>query len=235
MKRLLGLLLVMGMVGCGASEEGGGPSEEKSLAALGASAYKIKRNELGEVVEMQIHLFSSNEKLVYVKGLAKLETLSLRDCRNITDAGLVHLKGLTGLQTLGLGGTKITDAGLVHLKGMQLMQLLIPVGAQTDLGLKHYLAALETQPPRLWSRFRPADTVLLLLPGWRITDAGMVHLKGLTNLQSLDLRKTKITDAGLVHLKGLNKLQWLYLMGTKVTDAGVSDLKKSLPNCEISK
>ena len=63
----------------------------------------------------------------------------------------------------------------------------------------------------------------------------MVHLKGLTNLQSLDLRKTKITDAGLVHLKGLNKLQWLYLMGTKVTDAGVSDLKKSLPNCEISK
>ena len=150
MKRLLGLLLVMGMVGCGASEEGGGPSEEKSLAALGASAYKIKRNELGEVVEMQIHLFSSNEKLVYVKGLAKLETLSLRDCRNITDAGLVHLKDLT-------------------------------------------------------------------------------------SLQSLNLMKTQITDAGLVHFKGLTNLQKLHLSFTQVTDAGIAELQEALPNCEIEK
>ena len=127
MKRLLGLLLVMGMVGCGsgASEEGGGASEEKSLAALGASAYKIKRNELGEVVEMQIHLFSSNEKLVYVKGLAKLETLSLRDCRNITDAGLVHLKDLTNLQAISfMGVIGITDTGIVHLNEMANLDFL---------------------------------------------------------------------------------------------------------------
>jgi len=39
-----------------------------------------------------------------------------------------------------------------------------------------------------------------------------------------------------VHLKGLTNLQSLYLDGTnKVTDAGVADLRKALPNCEIFK
>ena len=104
----------------------------------------------------------------------------------------------------------------------EVVEIVLYGTSVTDSGLVHLkgLTKLET----LGLGFCP-----------KITDAGMVHLKGLTNLQSLDLRKTKITDAGLVHLKGLNKLQWLYLMGTKVTDAGVSDLKKSLPNCEISK
>jgi Leucine-rich repeat (LRR) protein len=65
----------------------------------------------------------------------------------------------------------------------------------------------------------------LSLNGTVITDAGLVHLKGLTNLQTLDLSGTAITDAGLVHLKGLTKLQTLNLYGTKITDAGLVHLK----------
>ena len=45
---------------------------------------------------------------------------------------------------------------------------------------------------------------------------------------------TKITDAGLVHLKGLTKLVSINLIGTKVTDAGAQDLQKALPRCYIS-
>ena len=45
----------------------------------------------------------------------------------------------------------------------------------------------------------------------------------------------KATDAGLVHLKGLTGLQTLALRGTKITDAGVVDLRKALPACEIFK
>ena len=37
----------------------------------------------------------------------------------------------------------------------------------------------------------------------RVTDAGLVHLKELTNLDALDLESTEVTDAGLVHLEGL--------------------------------
>ena len=51
----------------------------------------------------------------------------------------------------------------------------------------------------------------------------------------VSLRGTKITDSGLVHLKGLTKLQNLVLSFTQTTDAGVTDLQKSLPNCNILK
>ena len=68
-----------------------------------------------------------------------------------------------------------------------------------------------------------------------LSDAALVHLKGLTKLQRLYLAGTKITDAGLVHLKGLVKMEELWLVGLKLTDAGVADLQKALPNCKITR
>ena len=72
----------------------------------------------------------------------------------------------------------------------------------------------------------------LILPK-QITDAGLVHLKGLTNLEQLDLVDTKVTDAGLVHLKGLTNLQELHLSDTQVTVAGLAAMQQTLPTCEI--
>jgi len=37
----------------------------------------------------------------------------------------------------------------------------------------------------------------------------------------------------LSHLKGLTELQDLNLDGTKITDAGVAELKKALPKCSV--
>jgi hypothetical protein len=70
----------------------------------------------------------------------------------------------------------------------------------------------------------------LNLRGTKVTDAGLVHLKGLTQLRELDLARSRtilpdVTDAGLVHLKGLNQLQTLNLWGTKVSDDGLKHLK----------
>lgn len=59
-----------------------------------------------------------------------------------------------------------------------------------------------------------------------VTDAELVYLKGLAELQNLDLSGTQITDAGLVHLAGLTKLQELRLSSTKITDAGLEQLKR---------
>ena len=74
--------------------------------------------------------------------------------------------------------------------------------------------------------FKNTGEVLLVnLEGTKITDAGLVHLEPLTNLQELDLGSTEITDMGLVHLKGLTKLQTLDLGSTKITDAGLAHLK----------
>ena len=81
-----------------------------------------------------------------------------------------------------------------------------------------------------------------------VTDAGLMHLKGLKKLKRLNVRSIlgpdiglerlnelvavrtrspgpKITDAGLEHLKGLPSLEYLNLEGTRVTDAGLRHLK----------
>ena len=67
-----------------------------------------------------------------------------------------------------------------------------------------------------------------------VTDAGLVHLKELTKLIHVDLSGTKVSDAGLEHLKGLTNLQTLNLNNTKVTDEGVKKLQTALPRCRIS-
>ena len=67
----------------------------------------------------------------------------------------------------------------------------------------------------------------------QITDAGLEHLKGLSQFQWLGRGNTKVTDVGLEHLKRLNQLQWLSLSDTKVTGAGVKRLRQALPNCHI--
>ena len=66
---------------------------------------------------------------------------------------------------LWLHFTQITDAGLVHLKGMNLKNLTIPKPAQTDLGLKHFMATVE----------HPSA---LRLGNWEVTDAGLASLAG---------------------------------------------------------
>jgi hypothetical protein len=58
----------------------------------------------------------------------------------------------------------------------------------------------------------------------QITDGGLAHIAGFSQLQVLCLGGTKITDAGLAHIEGLNQLQSLWLNNTKVTDAGLAQL-----------
>jgi hypothetical protein len=64
-------------------------------------------------------------------------------------------------------------------------------------------------------------TSLSLISCRKITNAGMAHLGGFTQLQSLFLNNTKISDAGLQSLKDLKSLNELNLFGTEITDAGL--------------
>ena len=98
--------------------------------------------------------------------------------------------------------------------------------ARTNLGL---LISLLMQCPA------PADERPLVDRLIGYTDAGLVHLKGLTKLEGLRLGFAQVTDAGLTHLKGLTNLVVINLEDTKVTDEGVAELQKALPDCKIIK
>ena len=63
----------------------------------------------------------------------------------------------------------------------------------------------------------------------------MGHLRRLTELRRLKLRRTSVSDAGLVRLKGLVNLEDLDIGGTLVTDAGVQELRKVLPKLNVSR
>jgi internalin A len=51
----------------------------------------------------------------------------------------------------------------------------------------------------------------------------------------LSLTHTAITDAGLVHLKGLAGLRRVHLKATNVTDIGVRDLQQARPDLAITR
>ena len=53
-------------------------------------------------------------------------------------------------------------------------------------------------------------------------------------METLSLYITDITDAGLEHLKGLTNMKKLVLINTRITDAGVAELQQSLPKCRVS-
>ena len=77
--------------------------------------------------------------------------------------------------------------------------------------------------------------ILWVARGAGLTDDGVAHLKGLSQLSYLRLSRTQVTDAGLAHLEGLSELQELDLSRTQVTEAGVAELQQALPDVQIER
>ena len=67
---------------------------------------------------------------------------------------------------------------------------------------------------------------------WRtaVDDEGMVHLKGLVNLEHLYLDKTNVSDKGIEALGSNPSLCNVTWEGSRVTEKGESLMKKSLPS-----
>jgi hypothetical protein len=66
----------------------------------------------------------------------------------------------------------------------------------------------------------------------QVGDHGLVHLKGLKKLKHLSLWLTRVTDSGLEHLEALTNLQTLDLQSTAITDSGLKHLQ-GLTNFQV--
>jgi hypothetical protein len=58
------------------------------------------------------------------------------------------------------------------------------------------------------------------------------RMENFSQLDTLVLRGSKITDAGLIHLRGLKQLKRLILRDTLVTGKGLSELLRALPTLQ---
>jgi hypothetical protein len=69
----------------------------------------------------------------------------------------------------------------------------------------------------------------LVLRETQVTDSGLAHLKGLSNLSKLDLSFTHVTDVGLTDQSALSKLSELNLCGTRVTPGRLKEIRDAFP------
>ena len=164
---------------------------------------------------------ATDEGMRHIGGLKKLEVLMIWDTSEITDVGASHLKNLTKLKCLHLSNSRISDKSLKTFSQIPRLEDLSLQGSQfSDEGLA-YVKDMR-QLKRLG---------IGLGNNRKITDEGLIHLKGLTRLQTLDLQQTAVTAKGLEHLTGLKSLKWILVTG-EIGD--LTKIKRALPTCQIS-
>ena len=199
-----------GLVGL---REGDADVQVREVSELPA-ACRVLKVSLGDV---------SDSDLINLKGLEGLRELTLRNCPQLTDAGLVHLRELPNLRWLILGGTapdlksQVSDRGMaLFLEGFPRLEFVsLQYEAITDEGLRH----LCSKP----------GLGMLDLYGTSISDEGLQHLPQLAGLSIVTLPE-QIGDAGLAHLKGMKSLTTVYLPGCdRITIEGLRTLA-SLPS-----
>lgn len=161
-----------------------------------------------------------DEGLVVLTDLPSLRRLALR---NVSSAGLKRVSGLTSLRRLELYGTAFNENQhlqcLSHLTNLQ--SLDVTGFNSTD----ETLAQLKSL--RSLKRLRLSPLAYAPLPG--ISEAGLVHLKAMPSLESVELYGAgRITDEGLGYLAGLPNLQTVIIpnMMCEFTDAGLARLSQ---------
>lgn len=181
----------------------GGGAPMDALACLGA---------FGADDIQELNLSAPNlgvDDLAPLAKLAGLKSLSI-ESELIRGNALAHLNGLSNLESLAIE-SRIDSIGLDRLNPpSSLKSIYLPTEGREDL-----VAILDRAP---WvEAVRLPDAV---------GDAGMIHLRGLRNLRTLDLsRQEKITDAGLASLSELATLESLWLP-PRATDAGLAALAR---------
>ena len=128
----------------------------------------------------------------------------------LTGADLGHLRRLHDLRSLDLTGAGL-DAGasLEDLRGLQSLRRL-------TIGFRIPLKNADLAP---LAGLKGLECLSLTA---RITDAGLMHLRGMSGLKLLHLPDCKIK--GLEGLRPLRQLVFLGLGGTLVDDAGLAPL-----------
>ncbi|HZL86767.1 MAG TPA: hypothetical protein VFB96_00205 [Pirellulaceae bacterium] len=159
--------------------------------------------------------------------LAKLATLGRDEVQQHEDIRKLyaHAAGLTHYLRDGEGGkyaeptTRFFRAVYEQTdNGETLSTLTKTEYPALDQGYRQFLQVTDAD---LATIIEPAAIRNLSLGRTAVTDAGMKHLAGCTNLAWLDLSLTRVGDEGLALVKDARQLKQLFLEGTRISDASL--------------
>ncbi|MEZ6054019.1 MAG: hypothetical protein R3B91_01370 [Planctomycetaceae bacterium] len=192
------------------------PDDEASVAGLEEFGVQLKRNKAGNIVAIDVEGARSfgDEQVPLLKGLPALEDVDI-SMSQVSNDGLAILKDIETIKSLKLRRcANVDDEGIAYLVSMPHLEKLILLYNSNSISDN----ALE-------SIGKITTLKVLDLRGCvRISDVGLAHLSGLTNLVDLRLKTSGVSDEGVAHLEPLKKLRVLHLEQTRVTGEGLAAL-----------
>ncbi|CAI9299507.1 unnamed protein product [Lactuca saligna] len=144
-------------------------------------------SRIANFVKIPDYLSEGTKSALKCSGLLNL-TLNMNCCNCITDADMKPLSDLRNLEELQISSSKVTDNGVTFLKGLHKLALLnierCPITAACLDSLSDLVALLFLNT----STYTELKSLKVLNLGFNdISDAVLSHLKGLINLESLNL------------------------------------------------
>jgi Leucine-rich repeat (LRR) protein len=188
-----------------------------------------------------------------VRAIRQLSGLVEYDSEPHRPEWLRHIVGDDSFQVvvhIDLSGEDFADEDLRHLRQFRNLRRLSLADTKVgDAGLEHIAELRELEMLYLRGCDRITNDGLRHLQGLtnlrdltitsdQVTNDGIQHLAGLKNLESLDLSEVSITDEGVKHLHGLTRLKLLFFcrlgeVPPLVSVEAVQQLKQLIPACSI--
>jgi F-box/leucine-rich repeat protein 14 len=227
-----------------------------AVERLTASGAQLNRDALLAIARMhELRVLEipqaglTNEAVMLLKPLMKLEEVDFSRNVNLGDAGLTELVNAKQIRTLNLDMTGVRGPGLLFLAQARVFDNL------TDLSLMGTTLADEMAPALMaMGRLERLDlrqtTIrdrgLSLIPQLKalrhlslenckdLTVNGFIYLKANSTLESLNVsRNNQLNDPMLPVLASMKALRKLNLIDTGFTPEGVQRLREVLPLTEI--
>jgi len=152
----------------------------------------------------------------------------------VNDDDLEHLRKLLRVVKLDLAEcNSITNAGLAKLRGLTSLNELNLARLNGYRHARYGVTAAPLTDACLIHLQALPQLEKLTLAGSQITDAGLAQIATMANLKTLDLEATEVSDAGLIHLQGMKNLKAVDLGATRVTNDGLVKLQMARPDLTI--
>jgi len=195
-------------------------SRLKRLEELSVCGDRITAQGIAHLAEIpNLHRLSllsetlDDDVFAALAGIKSLTILSLHAQQGLTVSGLNQLNRLSGLRSLDVRvGQDFSGLDLSGLTGLESLNLYVRGPSDPDPG--H--SALRDEDMAFLANLKRLNWLGV---NAYLTDAGMAHLAGLTEMEILYIGSSQLTDDALPYLSNMKKLERLHIRGVFTNDA----------------